>query len=259
MVRNRDTKIAQYEKNIEEGNSAINDLRQQLEKRLAEISEWKAEDERDNAQIAELIKNIHEQNETIRKWEEENARDDARIAELEKLVEEKDAVIAKLKEFIFNFRSVFMDVRNSAVSLEIVDETLIQQKVSSITSEITQSEQYKSLELTVTQRDEEINRLREENNRLREEVNKAYQARSETVLQLQNLQAELETQKNLVANFNLRITEYESTISSYSKRVEAETTTTIVAHSRVDNFKSSVHTATDQVEAMFKEIETILA
>ena len=259
LVKTRDLKIGEYEKKIQEGNSAVTDLRDQLEKRLKEISEWKAEDERDNAQIASLLKTMEEQNLTIKKWEEENERDDAQIAELQKQVQEKNEAITKLKEFIFQFRNKFLNVRNSAFSLEIVDQSVIQEKVSAFTTEITQSEKYKSLELNVTLKDQEIDRLRQEMNHYREEVTSAYNEKNNILVQLESLRSELEAQKQVIVNNNLRFGEYEAKINQYSQKVETESTTTIVAHSRVDSFKSSVQAASEEVEALFKDIETILA
>jgi chromosome segregation ATPase len=259
LIKNRDGKIADYEKKIQEGNSAVSDLREQLEKRLKEIAEWKAEDARDNAQIAELIKNVQDQNETIKKWESENERDDARIAELERLVEEKEANIGKLKQFIFDFRSKFINVRNSAFSLEIADQSLIQERVSTVTTNITNSEQYKTLESNITIKEQEISRLREDVNHYREEVNKAIAEKNTVLAQVESLKNELETEKQSIVHYNTRISEYERRITEYSQKIETETTTTLVAHSRVDNFKQSINAATEEVDALFKEIETILA
>ncbi len=259
LIKNRDVKIAEYEKKIQEGNSAITDLREQLEKRLKEIAEWKAEDARDNAQIAELIKSIQDQNQTIKKWEEENDRDDARIAELEKIVEDKEAAIGKLKQFIFDFRTKFIDIRNSAFSLEVADQSLIQERVSTVTTNITSSEQYKTLESNVTLKEEEISRLRSDINYYRDEVNKAVAEKNSILAQVEGLKADLEAEKQHVAHYNTRISEYERRINEYSEKIQTETTTTLVAHSRVDNFKASVNATTEEVDALFKQIETLLA
>jgi chromosome segregation ATPase len=258
LVKGRDTKIQELESRNAEGNNAISELRQQLEKRLAEISEWKAEDQRDNAQIESLINSLQEQNATIQKWEEENARDDARIAELEQLINEKDNTIAKLKEVIFNLRDKFISVRNSTISLELHQAETVKERISSHHAEVVNSSQYVSLQTELQTKSDEVTRLQEEINRLRQDLEEAEATRSDMKKQIRALEDQVRAVNDEKTSLTMRISTFESNVSSFTEKLEVYTVSNRTAVDRVNQLKDSVNATTEEVEGLFKEIETIL-
>jgi chromosome segregation ATPase len=101
--------------------------------------------------------------------------------------------------------------------------------------------------------------LESEVNRLKQDLEEAEKARSEFKKQVKSLEEEVRRvsdEKTLIVN---RISTFEGTVTDFSEKLEIYTYSNRTAVERVNELKANVNATTEEVESLFKEIETILA
>jgi chromosome segregation ATPase len=258
QIKSSDEKIKNLTHSVTEENSKVMDLQRKLQDKIREIEQWKKEDSLDNAQIASLMKAVKEQNEVIRSWEEENARDDKMIASLKMEIQQKELVIGRLKECILKLDEKFAKLKESAFSLELSDEKIIKEKIVSISSQITSSQQYIALETKFSEKEAETRRLHEEIFKLKKLVAQANENKNSIYLELQRCQDQLSSTEKSLVSMKESIVTYQSKMTATSQRFESESHTTVIAHTKVGNYKRCVQQASAEVEALYKEIEEYL-
>ncbi len=257
-VRERDRKISEMKGNSVNMQAALNELREQLQVKIAEINEWNKENERDDAQIENLLVVIEKQNEAVKGWEAENKKDDARIEELEGQVTDLEGKISKLVEFFNLIKERFGFFNNMTGEFTIVDESMTSESMNLFKQQVTQSTEYLSLQERMNITESSLNNMLGEVNSYRNEVEK-------TIGEKNGYLAEIDNLKNEVAMLNKKIdvtnglnVDYQKKMETSFSQFETNQTCFVTANDRVTSYKSDYGAKADELSTLFVEIEEFL-
>jgi chromosome segregation ATPase len=145
-----------------------------------------------------------------------------------------------LKECILKLDEKFAKLKESAFSLELSDEKIIKEKIVSISSQITSSQQYIALETKFSEKEAETRRLHEEIFKLKKLVAQANENKNSIYLELQRCQDQLSSTEKSLVSMKESIVTYQSKMTATSQRFESESHTTVIAHTKVGNYKRCV-------------------